>query len=69
MFRNNLALEILGVFLVIAAGLATFFILPLSWFIAAPIAVFASYVVLETVAPKVWETPPKGIRYDPEDDE
>lgn len=69
MLRHNLALEIFGLILVLAGGFATFFILPVSWYIAAPIAIFASYVVIETVLPKVWETPAKGIRHEPGEDE
>lgn len=69
MLRHNLALEIIGLVLVLAGGFAVFFGVPVSWYIAAPLAIFASYVLLETVLPKVWETPPKGIRHEPGEDE
>jgi hypothetical protein len=69
MCRHNLGLEILAVVLVLAGGIAAFVFLPAPWFVSAPVAVLASYTVLETLLPKVWETPAKGIRYEPESDE
>ena len=67
--RHNLGLEVLSLLLVIAAGVASFIVIPLPWLMAVPVAFFAGYVVLETLLPKVWETPPRGIRYEPGEDE
>ncbi len=69
MCRNNLILEILAIALTFAVGTAVFLLLPVAWFIAAPAGIFAAYVVLDTLLPTVWETPPKGIRYEPGDDD
>lgn len=69
MCRNNLGLEILAIVLTLVVGIATFYILPVHWLIAAPAGIFTGYVVLDTLLPTVWETPPKGIRYEPGDDD
>ncbi len=69
MCRDKLGLEILAVVTVLAAGVAAFFLVPAPWFIAVPAGIFTSYVVLDTLLPTVWETPPEGIRYEPDSDD
>jgi hypothetical protein len=67
MLRDDPGLEFIGFLLTIAGIIAAFVILPAPWYVAGPVAVFAGYAVLETVLPKVWETPPEGIRHDPDE--
>lgn len=52
MIRGHLEREIVAMVLIFAVGVATFVVLPSSWFISACVAVFATYVGLETILPK-----------------
>ena len=57
MFRNDVGTEAVGLFLAVVGVIAAFVILPAAWYISAPMAIFAGYVVLETVLPEVWDDP------------